>query len=212
MSGVISSLGVSTERISASSASNVAGVTDVSFISTSIMIGTWPGFASDHVFTACRHSTKVRHVEFVSMSAWWMTLNPGLSMIAGSGGGRCSVCNRASACANLPPCRVGPHVELESGERRAGTAARAAGASSRGWRRSRRWPAGCAAPRAPAGTAARGSCCATRAPGSGSGATCESSGYAGAAGFVGADVDDVGWRRVRRAAAARARELRSVRR
>ena len=63
-SGVMSSTGESTERISASSASNVAGVTDVSFISTSIMIGTWPGCASDHVFTwlQAQHEREARRV------------------------------------------------------------------------------------------------------------------------------------------------------
>ena len=63
-SGVMRSSGENTERISASSASKVAGVTAVSFISTSIMIGTWPGCASDHVFTACeaQHEREARRV------------------------------------------------------------------------------------------------------------------------------------------------------
>ena len=42
-------------------------------------IGTCPGCASDHVLTARRHSTNVRHVECVSMNASWITLNPGLA-------------------------------------------------------------------------------------------------------------------------------------
>ena len=114
-------------------------------------------------------ATKVRHVEFVSTSAWWMILKPGCVHHRVVGDVH-ALRDRERRLGVLPAGRDPTTRRARSGAHRSRTASATARARSRACAPAR--ASICRAPRAPADTAGRGSCCASRAPGSGPCAAC----------------------------------------
>ena len=183
-SGVMSWPGGNTERISASRVSNSGpskgigiakpkprgSVAISSLASTRIMIGRWPGFASDQAFTTPRHSTK--NWQVVSQSRSWMcsTLVPGGIQLRDprDRGSKPSRNQEAHRIGVEPAVGVGEDVQLDLAHAQLAEllVQRAVGVLELGPPCRRTAGRG----RSATGPAPRGSCCGCRAPAPGSGA------------------------------------------